>query len=55
MENLDKAQFGVKIGCKISQPKMQWVEKWAHFEIGCGTETVASSVVESESSNQMIT
>lgn len=42
----DKVQFGFKLGCKLSQPHLKWVEKWAHFEIGCGDETLASTIID---------
>lgn len=48
-KEFEKIQFGVKIGCKLSQPEIKWVEKWATFEVGYGHETVASTVVDTPS------
>ncbi|TNV81243.1 hypothetical protein FGO68_gene4094 [Halteria grandinella] len=42
----DKVNFGFKLGCKLSQPHLKWVEKWAHFEVGSGDETLASTIID---------
>ena len=52
--DLENAKFGVKIGCKLSDPRIQWVEKWATFETGFGQDTLTSTIVDDEGQNESL-
>lgn len=32
-QKLEQIEFGSKIGCKIENDSIKWIEKWAHFQL----------------------